>query len=109
MEVERRDEYVELLNYLNSDRKIKKEADFTNLPGLENFSRVAKHWKNICSNSWNWTTLTRSYKNIANDIIGNIDDQGYLLAYPSPAGKIMQQVDVSRPTVDKVLKISPEL
>ena len=42
LEVERRDEYIEFINYITSDKKIKKEGDFSDLPGLENIGNVSK-------------------------------------------------------------------
>jgi len=105
LEVERRDEYVEFLRYLTSDRKIKKEADFTELPGLQNIGRVEKTLEEYLLEQLELEDLEETYKNIAREIIGNIDDHGYLLAYPQLREKIMQKFDVSRPTVDKVLKI----
>lgn len=105
MEVERSDEYVEFLTYLTSDRKIKKEADFSELPGLENFSRVAKTLEDHLLEQLEFEDLEANLKSIGREIIGNIDDHGYLLAYPQLRERIMKQFDVSRPTVDKVLKI----
>ena len=104
-EVERRDEYVEFLRYLTSDRKIKKEADLEELPGLENFGRVEKTLEAYLLEQLELEDIDETYKEIGKEIIGNIDDQGYLLAYPELREKIMEKFKLSRPTVDKVLKI----
>lgn len=104
-EVERRDEYVEFLRYLTSDRKIKKEADFEELPGLENFGRVEKTLEEHLFEQLEFEDIDETYKEIGKEIIGNIDDQGYLLAYPELRERIMAKFKLSRPTVDKVLKI----
>jgi RNA polymerase sigma-54 factor len=105
LEVERKDEYVEFLRYLTSDRKIKKEADFSELAGLENIGRVEKTLEEHLLQQLELEDLEEDYKNIAREIILNIDDHGYLLSYPQLRQKIMQRFDVSRPTVDKILKL----
>src|SRR3989344_4973937 len=105
MEVENTDEYVEFLRYLSEGRNVKKEADFTELPGLENFSRVAKTLEEHLLEQLEFEDIEDNLKGIGREIIGNIDDQGYLLAYPTLRDRLMSQFDVSRPTVDKVLKI----
>ncbi|MGB9613158.1 MAG: hypothetical protein ACPL4K_03160, partial [Candidatus Margulisiibacteriota bacterium] len=105
LEVERRDEYVEFLRYLTSDRKIKKEVDFSELPGLENIGRVEKTLEEHLLEQVTLEDLSETYQQIAREIIGNIDDHGYLLDYPHLRERIMEKYSVSRPTVDKVLKI----
>lgn len=105
LEVERQDEYVAFLNYLTSDKKIKKEADFKEMPGLENIGRVEKTLEEYLLEQLELEDIEDNFKDIGKEIIGNIDDQGYLLGYPQLREKIMQKFNVSRPTVDKALKI----
>jgi len=105
LEVERKDEYVEFLRYLTSDKRIKKEADFSELPGLENIGRVEKTLEEHLLEQVELEDLEPLHKEIAKEIIGNIDDHGYLLAYPRLRERIIEKFSVSRPTVDKVLKI----
>jgi len=105
LEVERQDEYVAFLNYLISDKKIKKEADFKEMPGLENIGRVEKTLEEYLLEQLELEDIEENFKDIGKEIIGNIDDQGYLLGYPQLREKIMQKFNVSRPTVDKALKI----
>jgi len=104
LEVERRDEYVEFLKYLTSDKKIKKEADFSELPGLENIGRMEKTLDEHLLEQLDYADLEDRDKQVAREIIGNIDDQGYLLAYPALRERLMGQFSLSRPTVDKILK-----
>jgi RNA polymerase sigma-54 factor len=105
LEVERQDEYVEFLNYLTSDRQIRKEADFKELPGLENIGRVEKSLEEYLLEQLELEDIEAGQKALAREIIGNIDDQGYLLAYPQLRERLMKGHDVSRPTVDKALKL----
>ena len=105
LEVERQDEYLEFLRYITSDRNIKKEADFTELPGLENVTRVEKTLETHLLDQLELEDLDPAHKEIARDLIGSINDQGYLLDYPRLREEIMAKHGVSRPTVDKVLKL----
>lgn len=105
LEVERRDEYVEFLRYLTSDRKIKKEADFTEMPGLENIGRVQKTLEEHLLDQLEYADVDEDQKKVARELIENIDDQGYLLAYPQLRERVMGKYNLSRPTVDKILKI----
>jgi DNA-directed RNA polymerase specialized sigma54-like protein len=103
LEVERKDEYVEFLRYLTSDKKIKKEADFTEMPGLENIGRVEKTLEEHLLEQLDYADLEDKDKQVAREIIENIDDQGYLLAYPALRERLMGKFSLSRPTVDKIL------
>ncbi len=104
LEVERRDEYVEFLKYLTSDKKIRKEADFSEMPGLENIGRVEKTLEEHLLDQLEYADLEDGHKKIARELIENIDDQGYLLAYPQLRDRLMEKYSLSRPTVDKILK-----
>jgi len=105
LEVERHDEYVELIRYLTSDRKIKKEADFEELPGLENIGKVEKTLHEHLLSQLDLEDLETNQHEIAQKIIENIDDFGYVIEYPRLRDKIMAEHNISRPTVDKILKI----
>ncbi|MFH1576394.1 MAG: RNA polymerase factor sigma-54 [Candidatus Margulisiibacteriota bacterium] len=105
LEVERQDEYVEFLRYLTSDKKIKKEADFSELPGMENISNIEKTLEEHLLEQLELEDLEQKQHDIAKLIIENIDDFGYVINYPRLRDKIMAALSVSRPTVDKALKI----
>jgi len=105
LEVERQDEYVEFVRYLTSDKKIKKEADFEALPGLENISSSEKSLESHLIEQLNLEDLDEPQHSIALMIIENIDDFGYLINYPRLREEIMAKFNLSRPTVDNVLKI----
>ena len=105
LEVERRDEYVEFIKYLTSDKKIKKEADFSDLPGLENIGNIEKTLEEHLMEQLELEDLDGTYRSMAKKIIENIDDLGYVVNYPRLREQIMKEFSVSRPTVDKALKI----
>jgi RNA polymerase sigma-54 factor len=104
MEVERQDEYVEFIRYLTSDKKIRKEADFEEMPGLENIGNVEKDLEKHLLEQLELEDLDKLHHDMAQRIIENIDDFGYVINYPRLREKIMKEFFVSRPTVDKVLK-----
>ncbi|MFC1510998.1 RNA polymerase factor sigma-54 [Candidatus Margulisiibacteriota bacterium] len=105
LEVERKDEYVEFIRYLTSDRKIKKQADFEAMPGLENIGNVKKTLEEHLLEQLELEDLEDNYSQMGKMIIENIDDFGLVINYPRLREKIMKEFSVSRPTVDKVLKI----
>jgi len=105
LEVERRDEYVEFIRYLTSDKKIKKEADFSDLPGLENIGNVEKTLEEHLLEQLELEDLDETYRGMTKRIIENIDDLGYIVNYTRLREQLMKEFSVSRPTVDKALKI----
>ncbi|MCU0641158.1 MAG: RNA polymerase factor sigma-54 [Candidatus Margulisbacteria bacterium] len=109
LEVERQDEYIEFLNYLTSDKKVRKEVDFQELPGLENVSRTDKTLEQHLLDQVDLADWEESQKTIAREIVGNIDDQGYLLAWPELRERLMAKHGLSRPTIDKILKLVQSL
>ncbi|MEA3493621.1 MAG: RNA polymerase factor sigma-54 [Candidatus Margulisiibacteriota bacterium] len=105
LEVECQDEYLEYIRYLTSDKEIKKGADFKDLPGLENVGNVEKTLEEHLLDQLELEDLESPQKEIAKEIIENIDDFGYVVNYPKLRDRIMKKHDISRPTVDKILKI----
>lgn len=104
LEVERHDEYVEFIRYLTSDRKIKKQADFAEMPGLESIGNIKKTLEGHLLEQLELTDLEEDYYEIGKKIIENIDDFGYVINYPRLRDQIMTDFSISRPTVDKILK-----
>jgi len=105
LEVERADEYAEYIRFLNSDRKIRKEADFSEVPGLENIKTNEKTLIEHLLSQLELEDLEEKTNSIAKEIVLSIDEKGYLPDYPEIRDKIMKKLAVSRPTVDKALKI----
>lgn len=105
LEIERQDEYLEYIRYLTSDKKVKKEADFKEMPGLENLGNVKKTLEEHLLGQLELEDLESPQKEIAREIIENIDDFGYVIGYPKLRNRIMKKYDISRPTVDKILNI----
>lgn len=105
LEVERKDELFEYIKYINSDRNIKKEADFSELPGLENLKDTSKTLEETLLDQLELENLNKKNHGIGKRIIENIDDRGFIGNYTEIREKMMKDLNVSRPTVDKVLKL----
>jgi RNA polymerase sigma-54 factor len=105
LEVERPDELFEFIKYVNSDKKIKKEADFTEIPGLENIGDTAKALEEVLLEQLDLENLNETQRSIGEHIIDNINDRGFIENYAEVRDGIIKELGVSRPTVDKVLKI----
>jgi len=105
MEVERCDEFAEFIRYLSSDKRLRKEGDFSELPGLENIGNVEKSLVDHLLEQLELADLAPQQVEIAKEIIENIDDFGYVINYPAVRERLMAKHSLSRPTIDKVLKI----
>lgn len=105
LEVERADALFEVIRFMTDDKKIKKEADFSENPGLENIGDTCRTLEQTLLEQLDLENLNEDQEKIARLIIDNINDRGYIEDYPEVREKIMKEVGVSRPTVDKVLKI----
>ena len=105
LDVERRDEYVEFIRYLSSDRKIRREADFESMPGLENITAESKTLEGFLFEQLELEKLDENYYKIIKILIENLDDFGFLPNYSEIRDKIIQELKLSRPTVDKALKL----
>ncbi|MFA4859015.1 MAG: hypothetical protein WC636_07075, partial [Candidatus Margulisiibacteriota bacterium] len=105
LEVEHQDDFLEMVQYLNSNKKIKKEVDFKALPGLENVGNAQQTLPQYLLNQLTLEKLPPLQCQIAEKLIGALNNDGYLQDYPAVREQIEKELQVSRPTVDKVLKI----
>ena len=105
LEVERADEYAEFIRFLNSDKKIKKEADFTELPGLENIKSTEKSLVDHLLSQLKLEDLDEKTDEIAKELIHSIDDNGYLSNYPTLQAELIKKHKTTREEIDIVLKI----
>jgi len=105
LEVERKDELIEYIKYINSDKKIKKEADFSEIPGLENIGDTSRTLEETLMEQLELENLNKSHYEIGKMLIENVNERGYMEKYPEARDAIMKKLGVSRPTVDKVLRL----
>ncbi|MBU0687633.1 MAG: RNA polymerase factor sigma-54 [Candidatus Margulisbacteria bacterium] len=105
LEVEHQDEYVGLINYIGSHPSQKKQLDFKDLPGIENIGDEHQTLEKYLLTQLDFEKLSEPNHQIAEALISSINPDGYLLHYPEVREKIEKDFNVSRPTVDKILKI----
>jgi len=105
LDVERKDEFLEYIKYITSDRRVKKEVDFTEYPGMENIKAKKESLEEHLMHQLELENLDENYQNICEYLIRNLDDRGFITNYTEVREKIMEEIEVSRPIVDKALKI----
>jgi len=105
LEVERGDELFEVIKYINSGKKVKKEADFTDVPGLKNIADTSKTLEATLLQQLELEDLSKVNEEIAGLLIESINDRGYIENYTEVRDGIIKKLGVSRPTVDKMLKL----
>jgi len=105
LEVERQDEFLEYIKYITSDKSVKKQADFTDFPGLKNISAKKETLEKHLFGQLELEDLDETYHEICKELIINLDDRGFITNYVEVREKIMKDIEVSRPIVDKALKI----
>ncbi|MCX5726517.1 MAG: RNA polymerase factor sigma-54 [Candidatus Saganbacteria bacterium] len=105
LEVERKDALFEYIKFLTSDKKIRKEADFSEIAGLENIKDTSRTLIEHLMDQLKLENMDETYMEIGETLINNIDKRGYLTNYNEVREEIMKDLDVSRPTVDKMLKV----
>ncbi len=105
LEVERKDELFEFIKYISSNKKIKKEADFSELPGLENISAKSESLTEHLLSQLNLEELDEEDKKIGEIIVQNIDGRGYIENYTEIRDQIIKEMGVKGKAIDKILKI----
>ncbi|NQU16773.1 MAG: RNA polymerase factor sigma-54 [Candidatus Saganbacteria bacterium] len=78
MEIERPEMLLEYMKYLSSDRKTKKEVDYTEYDGLKNVSAKSVDLRAHLLEQLKLTDLAGREESIAQQLIDQIDQRGYL-------------------------------
>lgn len=105
LEVEHQDEYVEIINYIGSHKSQKREMDFKDFPGIENIGDIHQTLEQYLLDQLNLEKLPTKQHQIAERLISALNADGYILNYPPVREEIEKDFNVSRPTVDKILKV----
>lgn len=81
LEVEKPEALFEYLNYLESNKKERKEVDYREYDGLKNLKAAPRNLRDHLLEQLKLTELKGKDYEIAEDIINNIDSRGYLTNY----------------------------
>ena len=106
IEIEQHDKLTEYLTYLESDRKIRKEVDFKELPGLEKVSLPSGvDLRSFLLEQLKLVDIPDNQKIIAEKLINEIDPHGYLKEFDKLKSLIIESDKVPAVLVDKTLEI----
>lgn len=105
LEIDRPDRLLEYLRFLGDDKKLRKQVDFDEYPGLENVKYSEKNLHNALFEQLEIENPEEPYYSICKDLIENIDERGYLPNYYELRPRLEEKFNTSRPSVDKALKI----
>lgn len=101
LEVEKPEVLFEYLRYLNSDKKVKKEIDYSEYDGLKNVAAVSKSLHAHLSDQLKLTELEGDDFDIAEMLIESIDQRGYI----SNFDEVVKKLKISLEYGEKILKI----
>lgn len=109
IEIEQHDSLMEYLRYLGKNKKIRKEVDYNEYPGLENIKENQKSLMDFLSDQIKLVELDDTEEKIAEQIISEIDPNGYIKKYDEIKAGLIGNFKVSGPAVDKVLEVIQSL
>lgn len=105
LEIERHDSLVEYLRCLGQDKKIRKEVDFKEYPGLENVKECKKSLRDFLIDQVNLLELHEIEVKIAQALIDSLDGSGYIKNYDETKQKLIEMLHIDEKKIDETLKI----
>jgi len=105
LEVERPEALAEYLRYLGSDKKVRKQVDFSEYPGMENVRDNTRNLTDHLLEQLRLVNLDNKSLKIGEYLIGSLDASGYLRDYDQVKSDIIEKLEVEEKAVEQVLKI----
>jgi len=105
LEVERPEALAEYLRYLGSDKKVRKQVDFSEYPGMENVRDNTRNLTDHLLEQLRLVNLDNKSLKIGEYLIGSLDASGYLRDYDQIKAEIMEKLEVEEKAVEQVLKV----
>lgn len=105
LEVERPEALAEYLRYLGSDKKVRKQVDFSEYPGMENVRDNTRNLTDHLLEQLRLVNLDNKSLKIGEYLIGSLDASGYLRDYDQIKAEIMEKLEVEGKAVEQVLKV----
>lgn len=105
IEIEEHEKLTAYLNHLKSDKKLKKQLDFKEYPGFENIDVANKNLIDFLLEQLALIDLENKQNKIAQILINEIDNYGYLKKYDEIKRKICSDYLVEGNVIDELLKI----
>jgi RNA polymerase sigma-54 factor len=105
LELERPDRLLEYLKHISTERISKKEIASEELPGIETLADTSETLEVHLLKQLDLEETDEKEKKIAEALIGNIDQRGYIANYAEVSGTIKKELNTSQDEIDNVLKI----
>ncbi|KAF0132753.1 MAG: RNA polymerase sigma-54 factor [Candidatus Saganbacteria bacterium] len=105
LEIERPDTLAEYIKYLSSDKTVKKQVDFTEYPGMGNIKDVSRNLYGHLIDQLKLEDVDEKTYSIAEALIQEIDDSGYLKNYNKTSDELAEAFKASKDEIENILKI----
>ncbi len=105
LEVERADTLAEYIRYLGTDRKAKKQLDFSEYPGMENIKNANQDLTQHLLEQLNLANLDPNTHKAGEFLIEHLETNGYLKNYEELKKQALQELNVKEGAVDQALAI----
>jgi len=105
VEIDRPDVLAEYLRYLGSDRKLRKQIDFAEYPGMENLKDVSRDLTSHLMEQLKLENLDEASYKIGELLIGRLEPSGYMKDYEKVKAETVDKLKVKDSQVDEILKI----
>ncbi|MCX5750974.1 MAG: RNA polymerase factor sigma-54 [Candidatus Saganbacteria bacterium] len=109
LEIEKHDRLLEYIKFMSSDKSIKKEADFTELPGLKNVQDSPESLDEYLLHQLKLLEIEEDLQPICEKLIENVDDQGYILAYDKLNETLKKELKTTDTKIAAALEIIQSL
>lgn len=105
LEIDRPDRLAEYLKYLGTDRKVRKQVDYTEYPGMENIKDVARNLTEHLMGQLKLERLDEAEIKAGEFLITHLEPTGYLKDYEKVKAEAVSGLNVDGDTVDKMLRV----
>jgi RNA polymerase sigma-54 factor len=105
LEIERPEALTEYLRYLESDRKLKKQVDFDEYPGIENIRNISRSLEQHLLEQLKLENLEEEAFKIGEYMIQNLEPSGYIKDYEKIKAEIREKYGAEEDQVEEVLRI----
>lgn len=105
IEIERHEKLIEYLHCLGQDKKMRKEVDYREYPGLESMKETKKTLREFLLEQLGYQELQEKDRRIAEILIDEVDGNGYLANYEEIKKNIMGKNGTSPSSIDSALRI----
>ena len=105
LEIEKEDRLIEYLRALGPNKKTRGKIDSEEFPGMDNLKETRETLEESLKQQASLEELSSPLDGILNQLIENVDDNGYLIAYDKLKTELIQKFKVNEATIDEMLEV----